>query len=317
MAATRDPTTTVAVVIMAFGLAVVGLFFFFVWVESSSIDLTHLRMTPTVIKSVDWDENTGQMEVHVEYMGDETVTLVEVYVNGTLDPEASITPRVLSTGQTAKIILSKTYVNEPTQISIRIITSDGRDAFTEKTLFCITLEHVAWDDRTGKIKVAVKNIGYETITLSEVYVNGTLDDAAIPNPIVLSKDNTAEVTLSGTYTDTHTHIPIEVTTLEGASDEKSAPIHGIWIQSINWNRNTGEILAYVYGNGYEDVTVSSVYVNGTLDSAATIWPHSTTDFWTITLSETFVNNPSPLTLKVVTADGAFAELTSQHPHEFG
>jgi len=107
----------------------------------------------------------------------------------------------------------------------------------------------------------------------------------------LSKDNTAEVTLSGTYTDTHTYIPIKVTTLEGASNERSSPIHGIWIQSINWNHTTGEILAYVYSNGYEDVTVSSVYVNGTLDATATIWTHSTNSVWTITLSETFVNNP--------------------------
>jgi len=53
MAATRGPTRTVAVVIIAFSLAAVGLVFFFAWVESSSIDMAYLRMTPTVIKSVD------------------------------------------------------------------------------------------------------------------------------------------------------------------------------------------------------------------------------------------------------------------------
>jgi hypothetical protein len=182
--------------------------------------------------------------------------------------------------------------------------------------YAITLEQVDWDERTSKIRVVVKNYGDETVTLSEVYVNGTLDASALPHPLILQKDQKAVITLSGTYTDTHTSIPIKVTTLEGASSERASPIYGIWIQSINWNHNTGEIVSYVYANGYEDVKVSGVYVNGTLDAAATILTHSTNSVWTITLSTTYANNPPYLTLKVVTADGAFAELTSWHLNKF-
>jgi hypothetical protein len=252
----------------------------------------------------------------VEYTGNGTVTLNEVYANETLDAQAVITTRVLSKGQTAEITLSKTYAAKPTRITVRVATSDRFDAIKTKVFYAIWLEQVNWDQSTSKIRVVVRNSGDETVTLSEVYVKGTLDASAIPSPLILRRDREAVVTLSGTYMDTHTSIPIKVMTLEGAVGECSSPIYGIWIQSINWNHNTGEIIAYVYSNGYEDVKVSGVYVNGTLDVAATIWTHPTNNVWTITLSTTYTSNPSYLTLKVVTADGAFAELTSWHPNEF-
>jgi hypothetical protein len=71
----------------------------------------------------------------------------------------------------------------------------------------------------------------------------------------------------------------------------------------------------VYSNGYEkETTITDVYVNGVLDATATIrdprmYPYS------VTLSETYAENPPQLTLRVVTAEGAFAELTS-HPNEY-
>ena len=254
--------------------------------------------------------------VLVEYTGNGTVTLKEVYVNETLDVEAALATRVLSKDQTAEITLSKEYVAKPTQITVRVATSHGLDAIKTKVFYAIWLEQVDWDHSTSKIRVVVRNSGDETVTLSEVYVNGTLDASAMPSPQILRRDREAVVTLSGIYMDTHTSIPIEVMTLEGAVGECSSPIYGIWIQSINWNHNTGEIIAYVYSNGYEDVRVSGVYVNGTLDAAATIWTHPTNNVWTITLSTTYADNPPHLTLKVVTAEGAFAELTSWHPNEF-
>ncbi len=316
MAISRNPHPNTAVALIVLGSIIVALGFFYAWVESSGANRTTLWTTPTEIKSINWDESAGQIIVLVEYTGNGTVTLKEVYVNETLDAEAALATRVLSKDQTAEITLSKTYVAKPTQITVRVATSDGLDAIKTKVFYAIWLEQVNWDQSTSKIRAVVRNSGDETVTLSEVYVNGTLDASALPSPQILRRGREAVITLSGTYMDTHTSIPIRVMTLEGAVGECSSPIYGIWIQSINWNHNTGEIIAYVYSNGYEDVMVSGVFVNGTLDAAATIWTHPTNSVWTITLSTTYADNPPYLTLKVVTANGAFAELASWHPNEF-
>ena len=320
MAINRDSTPKIVVILLVFGLVIISLGFVFLWLESNHSNPTiedRFWVSPTEIKSINWDASTGQIRVLVGYTGNGTVALEDVYANETLDAEAAIGTRVLSKGQTTEIILSETYATKPTQIKVRVATSDGLDAFKIKTFYAITLEQIDWDKKTSKISVVVKNYGYETVTLSEVYVNGTLDSSAMPNPKILRKNQETAITLSGTYMDTHTAIPIKVMTLEGAADERSAPIYGIWIQSINWNHNTGEIVAYVYSNGYENVDVSGVYVNGTLDAAATISTSSQTNvMWTIILSKTYMNNPPDFTLKVVTSDGASAELTSWHLNEF-
>jgi hypothetical protein len=323
MALRRGLSRDVAVIIIAIGLAFVGSGLVLTFIESNMFDVfnrdivggLHWLGPSTVVRSVDWNENTGQIRVLVEYLGNETVTLNDVYVNRTLDSQALIVPQVLSTNQTAEITLSKTYIPQPTQITIRVATSDGHDAYFEKFFFAVRLESVVWNESTGKLKVTVKNTGDEEVALSEIYVNAKLDGAAIPNPAVLAANQTVEIALSGTFWNTHTEIPIKISTLEGASDERSSPIYGIWIQSINWNRKTGEIGAYVYSNGYEkETTITNVYVNGVLDAKATIrdprkYPYS------VTLSETYAENPPQLTLRVVTAEGAFAELTS-HPNEY-
>jgi len=315
MASREIFSTRVAAIIIAIGLFVVSLAFPLVVFEQTAFDDTGFTVgepgflrwyQPTRIRSVDWDENTGHITVLVEYIGNETVTLNEVYVNETLDPEAAIVPRVLSPHQTAEITLSKSYFPEPLQIAIRIATSGERDAYFEKHFFGIQLERVDWEESTGKLRVNVKNIRDESVTLNEVYVNGTLDSAAIPNSVVLAADQTFEITLSGTNWDTHTDIPIKVTTLEGVSDEVSSPIYEIWIQSINWSG--GKMSAYVYSEGYErEVNITGIYVNGTLDAEATI--RGSLYPYLVTLSKTYVNNPAQLTLKVITADGAFDELT--------
>jgi hypothetical protein len=262
------------------------------------------------ISSINWDESTGQIRALVGYSGIWDITLEEVYANETFDDEAVIANRVLSQYQTTEIILSETYVTKPMRITVRVVASDGFDAERTKIFYSIKLPKVDWNKWTRKIRVTVKNVGDDAVTLSEVYVNGTLDASALPNPKILESDQEAEITLSGTFTDTHTPIPIKVITLEGAVDERSAPIYGIYVQSINWNSNTGKIIAYIHSNGYEsagDGRVSSVYINGTKDSSATI--QGGNGSWSITLSKTYANNPQQLTLKVVTSDGIFDERT--------
>lgn len=320
MAITRNTPTYFAVVLIAFSLAVVGFGFFFAWVNSLSPGVPGWDwVEPTRIKSINWDESSSKIRVLVEYTGNETVTLEEVYANGTLDTKAVIATRVLSQNQTTEIVLSETYFTKPMAITVRVVTSEELDAIMTKTFYAIGLKQVDWDEKTGKIRVVVINYGDETVTLNEIYVNEILDVSALPNPKILLSGQEAVITLSETFMDTHTSIPIKVMTLEGVADERSDPIHGLWIQSINWNANTGKINAYVYSNGYEGVgngKVSWVYVNGTADSSATIFTHPTGDVWTVTLSKTYPTNPQQLTLKVVTSDGVFGELTMRPPNEF-
>ena len=273
----------------------------------------------TIIKSIEWDENTGQIRCILKYTGTETVTLHEVYANGTLDTEATIADSVLSQDQTTELTLSETYDAKPHRITVRVATSQGAGSFyKDKVFYEIVLKQVDWDNKTGKITVVVRNNGDETLTLNEIYVNDALDASALPHQKTLGANQEATVTLSETFTDTHTTIPIKVMTLEGISTERSDPIFGLWVQSINWDNNTGKIIAYIYDDGYEGITdgeISHVYVNGTLDSSATIHK-SGNDFASITLSQTYPTNPTQLTIKVITSQGAHGELTLKPPNAF-
>ena len=187
MAISRNLPLSSAVAFIVFGLMLVNLGFYYAWVEPNGTNRTTLWTTPTEIKSINWDESTGPNQGVMEYTGNGTVTLNEVYANETLDAQAVITPRVLSKGQTAEITLSKTYVAKPTQITVRVATSDGLDAYKNKFFYAIWLEQVDWDQRTSKIRAVVRNSGDETVTLSEVYVNGNPDASAMPSPLILTE----------------------------------------------------------------------------------------------------------------------------------
>lgn len=182
--------------------------------------------------------------------------------------------------------------------------------------YSIGIESGDWNASTGKLVINVKNLGYQNVTLNAVYVNAKLDNVAISNPVFLDVNQRTNITLSGTFWDTHTDIPIKVTTLEGASNERSVPIFKIWIQSINWNHQTGEINAIVWTKGYETrINISEVYVNGILINATTNIVDGEPVVYEVTLSKIYTNNPASLTLKIVTSDGAFDEST-RHPNEY-
>ncbi len=180
----------------------------------------------------------------------------------------------------------------------------------------IGIESGDWNASTGKLVINVKNLGYQNVSVNAVYVNAKLDDAAISNPIFLDVNQRINITLSGTFWDTHTDIPIKVTTLEGASNERSLPIYEIWIQSINWNHQTGKIDAIVWTKGYETrINISEVYVNEILTNATTNIVEGDPVVYEVTLSKIYANNPASITLKIVTSDGAFDEST-RHPNEY-
>lgn len=307
-------------ILIVFVAIIVSLGFLFAWLSNDTMyNVLNSKPwnEPLAIQSITWDESSGKIMVIVENTSNETINLKAVYVNETLDAGATLASRVLSKGQVTEIVLSEKFITSPMRIQVRIVSSDEIDAITTKIFYGISLKEVDWDKTTGKISVVVKNYGDETVTISGIYVNGHLDVSAIPNPKMLQSNEETMVNLSGTFMDTHVDIPIKVVTSEGATDEISKPIHGLWIQSINWNSNTGKITAYVYNNGYEDVTnVTYVYVNDTQDPSATIQTHPTGNMWTIILSKTYAENPSQLKLEVTTSDGVFAELNMEPPNEF-
>ena len=89
------------------------------------------------IRSVDWDNSTGQIKVYIRNDADYrnlTLSQIQIYVNGTLDESVVITrlynhayDRLFS--QTYDIALSGTYANCPSQVTVKVITDFG--AFCE------------------------------------------------------------------------------------------------------------------------------------------------------------------------------------------
>ncbi len=84
--------------------------------------------------SIQWDESTDKIKFQAyipaaHYLEKEKdVTFDEIYVNGTLDDAAVIT-RVYS--EMYEIVLSKTYMDCPSQVTVKVITDFG--AFCEAT----------------------------------------------------------------------------------------------------------------------------------------------------------------------------------------
>ena len=84
-------------------------------------------------KSVDWDNNTGQIKAYVVNADKEDTTISQIYVNGTLDDKSEIVPQVLLELQTTEIILSETYSIMPQEVTIELITDDGYKTGIRKT----------------------------------------------------------------------------------------------------------------------------------------------------------------------------------------
>ena len=82
------------------------------------------------------------------------------------------------------------------------------------------------------------------------------------------------------------------------------------IQEVYWSNSTGQIIVTVQHCGYEPVTLSEVYVNGTLDSSAEFTRRelSAGAFSEITLSETYENKPTETTIRVACVENSFAEI---------
>jgi hypothetical protein len=136
----RGLARTVVVVTVAVLVVVVSASLFLI------VKLPPFKTSPLqvgiLIESVDWDNSTGQIKIHVLNAGDSERTLSKIYfsfqtflspANRVLDDKAAIVPQVLSPNQTAEITLSETYMVMPKQITVEVHAEDGSFCSYKKT----------------------------------------------------------------------------------------------------------------------------------------------------------------------------------------
>jgi hypothetical protein len=173
------------------------------------------------VEDYQWDNSTGKIKVYVHNTSVEEVVLNEVYVNGTLDESAVISPKELpvfqrAVGQNSKVTLSEVYVDEPAMISIRVVTDRGY--WNELTAhgLPVSINKAYWNSTNGQITIHLLYFSQEEATLSKVFVNGTLDDSAVFSRRVLQEPfQISEITLSGTYVNRPTQTSIQVVAEDG------------------------------------------------------------------------------------------------------
>jgi hypothetical protein len=257
----------------------------------------------------------GTIAFYVRNLKDSNLTLSEVYVDGVLDSGAIGDGLTLLQDETVKINL--TYPNTNNQIKIKVVTDEGSFMELTKTFYRIRIQNYEWNKTTGQIKVYVKNAGVDDVILSEVYMNGTLDSAAVFTPKTLVKSQLSVVTLSGGYVSfPNTNTVIRVVTDQGyAADITGLELPTwIWIGgmgmqsgSAEWNSTSRQIKVHLTC-GLSGVTVlSDVYVNGTLDASAVFSQRELGFFESaeLTLSAEYLIKPDAIEVAVFNTEGRY------------
>ena len=271
-------------------------------------------------KSVDWDNNTGQIKAYVVNADKEDTTISQIYVNGTLDDKSEIVPQVLQELQTTEIILSETYSIMPQEVTIELITDDGYKTGIRKTFIDFEMLGLFWDEEWGKIKVVVTcKCDYPDIAFGDIYVNGTLDDDVVVSEQFYTDKPRYDLYLSGNYQNKPTSMELRIVSVNGHSFELKAPFYiGNFIRSFWLDEDIGQIKVVVRFHGTNipegAFTYGEIYVNGTLDDEATIYsyePETYSDTYAIILSKFYTTVPSQLTIKVITHYGAFDEVGTE------
>ena len=269
-------------------------------------------------ESVNWNNNTGQIKAVVRNADKIDVTINQIYVNGTLDDDSVIAPQVLQEYQTAEITLSETYSIMPKEITIELDTEEGYKTGICKRFIDFEMLGLYWDEEWGKIKVVVRcECDYPDVAFGEIYVNGTLDDEVVITKQLYTDEPRYDLYLSGTYENKPTNIKLNIVSINGYSFELTAPFYiGNFIRSYWLDESIGQLKVLVHlhqANVVEGAfTYGDIYVNGTLDKAATIYAYESdyykySDMYVITLSKIYANVPSQVTIKVITHFGAFDE----------
>lgn len=326
----RGLARNVAVIVVVLTVVFFAFLFFFVQLFGNMLSpIDGLRMG-FEIESVDWDNITRQVKVCVRNVDTKDMTLSQIYVNGTLDNESVIVPKVLSPNQTAEITLSETYTIVPRQITIKIILEEDFSGTYKHVFIGFEMLRLDWDENTGKITVRVGNIGdYPEVNFGEIYVNGTLDDKAFVTEKNISASQGSppcqkiyEISLSGTYVTKPKKMQLKIVTSDGLLFDLESPFNTRKMEIvpgyIGWFEDTGEIRFWVYAPyaGFLEeelpITFDEVYVNGKLDESAvitTVYSQGGAESYQVVLSKKYVTCPSQVTVKVITDFGEFCEGT--------
>jgi hypothetical protein len=182
-----------------------------------------------------WDEELGKIKVVVRCECDyPELAFGEIYVNGTLDDEVVITKQLYTDDPRYELYLSGTYQNKPTNTELRIVSVNGYSFELTAPFYIGNFIRSFWlDESINQLKVLVHlheaNVVEGAFTYGEVYVNGTLDNAAIIyeyEPETYS--DTYVITLSKVYANVPSQVTIKVITHFGAFDETAT--NDLWIR---------------------------------------------------------------------------------------
>ncbi len=195
-------------------------------------------------------------------------------------------------------------------ISSSLIIGEGRR-------WGLYFESVNWDNNTGQITAVVRNLDNIDVTISQIYVNGTLDDNYVIVPQVIQHYQTAELTLSETYSIMPNNVEIDFVTDDGLKCGSGWTFIDFEMLGLYWDEEWGKIKVVVdcYGD-YPELAFGEIYVNGTLDEEVVITKQFYTDDplayyyprYDIYLSGTYENKPTYTELRIIPVNG--------HPFDF-
>jgi len=301
-------------------LIVVIIFVFssiFLYVISSPFIIGGSRHWGLYFESVTWDNTTGNIKAYVVNADKEEAIINQIYVNGALDDNYVVVSSVLQQYQRIEIILSEKYSIMPKEVTIELQTEDGYKTGIRKTFIDFEMLGLYWDEEWSKIKLVVCcKCDYPEIAFGDIYVNGTLDDEVVITKQFYTDEPRYDIYLSGTYENKPTNMELRIISVNGHSFELKAPFYnGNFIRSFWFDERNGKlnVIVYLYEANVSqaEFTYGDIYVNGTLDDAATIYPYKTeaySDTYVIILSKVYANVPSQVTIKVITHFGAFDDV---------
>lgn len=173
-----------------------------------------------------WNQTTGKINILVTNIGEyPVVNFKKIYINETLDEKAIITKQNFepSVDKIYEISLSKTYLNKPQKIKLKIETADGT-FFELNSPFDgqFIINQIKWYEETGQIKflVYIGTASYiekeQDIKFNKIYINETIDESPIINRIY---SETYEITSSKTYQECPSQVTVKVLTDFGAYSE--------------------------------------------------------------------------------------------------
>jgi hypothetical protein len=174
-------------------------------------------------------------------------------------------------------------------------------------------ESVNWDNNTGQIKAVVRNADKIDVTISQIYVNGTLDDNYVIVPQVIQQYETVEITLSETHSTMPKEVKIELDTDDGYKTGIDKTFIDFEMLGLYWDEEWGKIKAVVTCKcDYPEIAFGDIYVNGTLDDEVVITKQFYTDEprYDIYLSGTYEKKPTNTELRIVSVNGYTFELTA-------